>query len=160
LDSSIEQFVKEIQKYTNNDITTFMSMLCGEINLNWQHQYSYMQQLMTPNDCFKSKAGSCRDLSWMMIQMFRCANIPARFVSGYAYNVELETDNELHAWVEAWIPGAGWIGLDPSSGLIATEHYIPVATSYHPKNTLPVQGTFRGNAQSKLTTQVNITSLD
>ena len=87
--------------------------------------------------------------------MMRHQNIPARFVSGYAFNPELE-GHELHGWVEVWLQGAGWIALDPSAGLLATEAYVPLASSYHPVNTLPVQGTFRGQAEAAMKTRVSL----
>ncbi len=139
--------------------TQYIGSLCDEIYNKWGHTTSYVPDLLSPNDCFDSKAASCRDLAWMMIQILRHKNYPARFVSGYSHNPEI-TGHELHAWVEVWVAGAGWIGLDPSSGLFTTEYYIPVAASYHPVNTLPIQGSYRGGGDSKLDTSVEITLLD
>lgn len=156
LDESIISWNREIQSNTGDNVITWLSVLCREINLNFDHTIRYQETILEPNFCFAEKAGSCRDLSWLMIQIIRNQGIPARFVSGYAYNSELETGHELHAWMEAWISGAGWIGLDPSSGLFVSENYIPIAASYHPANTLPVQGTFRGTVESQLETKVKI----
>lgn len=97
--------------------------------------------------------GSCRDLAWLMIQLLRAANIPARFVSGYHYAPDLD-DHELHAWVEAFLPGGGWVGADPSTGLVVDERYIPVARSFEPGNTLPVIGSYAGTAKSTLEASV------
>ncbi|MTI38924.1 transglutaminase family protein [Fulvivirga lutimaris] len=150
---------QEVQDWLNNiasaDPNNFISSLCLAINNKWSHTTSDESELLDLNTCFNQDSGSCRDLSWMMIQMLRSKNIPARYVSGYSHNPEL-VGHELHAWVEAWLPGAGWIGLDPSSGLFITEFYIPMASSYHPVNTLPIQGSFRGTAKAKLDTMVKI----
>jgi len=140
----------------SDDIITFLTYLNKEINGNWDHESRYESDLMTPTKCFETKRGSCRDLSWMMINMLRNKDIPARFVSGYAFNDELGEGHELHAWVEAWVFGAGWIPLDPSAGLLATNSYIPVVSSYHPSNTFPVQGSYRGNADAQLSFDVKI----
>ena len=137
-------------------LITFLSTICDKIHQDWDHQVRYENTLLSPGDCFLGKKGSCRDLSWMLIQALRHLNIPARFVSGYSFNPDLGEGHELHAWVEAYVYGAGWVGLDPSSGLFVTNHYIPVATSHHPFNTLPVQGTYRGDAKSSLETSVHI----
>jgi hypothetical protein len=135
-----------------NSITGLNSLIHDE----WSHHMRDEHGLFTPKQCFDRKAGSCRDLSWMMILFLRQKGVPARFVSGYAYNPDLIIGHELHAWVEFFLPGAGWIGIDPSAGLLIDHHYIPVCTSYHPKNTLPVQGTYRGEAESSLNFSVEI----
>lgn len=156
LSENLKVWVNDIKEESNDPVTLFGSF-CSAIHDNWDHQARYENSLLTPDECFEQKKGSCRDLSWMLIQALRYLGIPARFVSGYSYNPELGEGHELHAWVEAWINGAGWIGLDPSSGLFTTEYYIPTATSYHPANTLPVQGSYRGEAASSLHTSVEIT---
>ncbi|MEQ9306128.1 MAG: transglutaminase family protein, partial [Marinoscillum sp.] len=125
LPASIVEWVKSIKQLTGNNLVTFMSYLNKEIHAQWKHNSRYEPTLMHPQQCFETKSGSCRDLSWMLIQMLRNLNIPARFISGYSYNPELGLGHELHAWVEAWLPGAGWIGLDPSAGILATDHYVP-----------------------------------
>ncbi len=152
----------EAKEWTNSiakehaQTTSLLSALCASIHTHWKHEARYDDSLLQPNTCFTQKQGSCRDLSWMLIAMLRSLNFPARFVSGYSYNPELGEGHELHAWVEVFVEGGGWIGLDPSSGLFTTECYIPVAASYHPANTLPVQGSYRGDAVSALVTSVQI----
>jgi len=158
LSNKLSSWTTGLKRQANGNPITFLSTLCAEIGMHWEHIISYKPELLDPNACFEARSGSCRDLSWMMIELLRNQNVPARFISGYSHNPDLK-GHELHAWVEAGIPGAGWIGLDPSSGLFVTEHYVPVAASYHPANTLPVQGTFRGAAVSKLDTKVKILAL-
>lgn len=160
LDPMIHQWVTNIQKLSGGNTTTFLSFLSREIHSDWEHNERYAENVLHPEECFKKREGSCRDLAWMMVQMLRNQAVPARFVSGYTFNPELDEGHELHAWVEAWIPGAGWIGLDPSSGLLATDQYIPISSSYKPQNTLPVQGTYRGKAASELHFEVQIEALD
>lgn len=154
-----DQILAWLDKIENSDPTLFIGTLGSAIHDKLDHTTSYISELLDPNICFESDAGSCRDLAWMMIQMLRSKGYPARFVSGYSYNPEI-IGHELHAWVEVWVAGAGWIGIDPSSGLFITELYIPLATSYHPVNTLPVQGSFRGKGVAKLTTSVDISILE
>ena len=142
------------------DPLRYLDQICRETNRDWNHEIRYQNNLLEPSQCFKDKAGSCRDLSWMLISILRTHGIPARFVSGYAHNPELLEGHELHAWLEAWLPGAGWIGLDPSAGLFTDHAYIPLCSSYDPAKTLPVQGTFRGEANSSLEANVIIRELD
>ncbi len=140
-----------------NELLTPVNEILQLINKHWDYAARYAEDIHEPSDCFKRKNGSCRDLSWMMIIMLRYLGIPARFVSGYAFNPELGEGHELHAWVEFMAPGAGWIGADPSAGIFTNEAYIPVAASKDPKKTLPVYGSYRGNVSSRLETEVKIT---
>ena len=152
----IKTWIKDKTKGVEDNPVDLLSLLTSEVHNGWDHSPRYKKDLLSPDVCFDRKSGSCRDLSWMVIHFLRYLAIPARFVSGYAFNEELGEGHELHAWVEAWLPGAGWVGLDPSSGMWTTEIYIPIVTSYEPQRTMPVTGSYRGKAQSKLETSVHI----
>ena len=159
LSSNLSDWLNDVVSPAGNNMVTLLTFLASEIHENWEHTIRYEPTIMPPDECFSSKKGSCRDLSWMMIQMLRSINIPARFVSGYGYNPNLGEGHELHAWVEVLLPGAGWIGVDPNSGLLATDRYIPVAASYLPRNTFPIQGSYFGDASSELKFEVTLEQL-
>ncbi|MFW5829081.1 MAG: transglutaminase family protein [Planctomycetota bacterium] len=93
-----------------------------------------------PAHTLTAGCGSCRDSAWALVQLLRLAGVAARFVSGYLLHDDPAHPAELHAWCEACLPGAGWIGLDPSSGLLADRTHLPLCHAPDPARTAPVIG--------------------
>jgi hypothetical protein len=137
-------------------LVDFLVKLTAMIHRDWTHIIRHEQDIWSADQTFESQKGSCRDLALMQMEMLRDLGLAARFVSGYAFNPELEDGHELHAWMEVYLPGAGWVGLDPSLGLLTDQRYIPLACHPDPVRTLPVQGIFDGSFSSSLHTHVEI----
>jgi transglutaminase-like putative cysteine protease len=110
------------------------------------------------DDIWKLKAGVCQDFAHILLVMLRIAGIPARYVSGYICpkNHELRGEGATHAWVEAYIPVHGWIGIDPTNNCIASDRHVRLAIGRSFTDCTPVKGTYKGSSEHTLEVSVSI----
>ncbi len=106
------------------------------------------------------KAGVCQDFAHLLSEMLRIANIPARYVSGYICPMgnDLRGVGATHAWVEAYIPDYGWMGIDPTNNCLVSDRHIRIAFGRNFNDCTPVKGTYKGSSAHTLTVAVVITN--
>ena len=112
----------------------------------------------TVDQILAHRSGVCQDFAHVMLQVLRTMGIPSRYVSGYICPNKngLRGVGATHAWVEAWIPGHGWAGIDPTNNVWVTDEHVPLAVGRNFGDCTPVKGTFKGPARQQLTVHVSV----
>ena len=128
------------------------------INRTFVYQRRDEPGVQTPAETLKKNSGSCRDFATLMVEACRCWGMAARFVSGYMQCEATEAGGaSTHAWMEVYLPGAGWKGFDPTSGIMTGAQHVTVAVSRNPESAAPIAGSFEGPGNAFLGITVDVT---
>ncbi|GAB3880842.1 hypothetical protein GCM10028825_01060 [Spirosoma agri] len=157
----LNQWIQQIDQ-TKQGTINFLIDLNRRVNQAIEYTTRLQPGVQTPEETLLQAIGSCRDSAWLLVQILRHVGLAARFVSGYLAQVfpdaadqddpsnPKENSLALHAWAEVYVPGAGWLGLDATSGMLATEGHIPLACTSNPDSAAPLTGT-TGVSEATLT---------
>ena len=134
--------------------------LLQQLNLHIYRTFRYQRReqrgVLSPAETLENNGGSCRDFATLFMEICRFMGLASRFVSGYMYSSEIAGRMSMHGWAEVYLPGAGWIGFDPSWGLLAASNYFPVAVSRHSEHVPPISGTYFGTSRAFLNSQIDL----
>lgn len=146
---------EEIADRTSRRTLSFLDDLNADLNRRFEFVVREHGAPFMPAETLRRSKVSCRDVAVLFIHMCRVAGVAARFVSGYTVPDADATEHYMHAWSEVYLPGAGWRGYDPTTGLAVGDHHVVVARSEDPIHAAPVFGSIRGTgASSEMSTMV------
>jgi transglutaminase-like putative cysteine protease len=143
--------------------------LLRAITVGVREQLAYKRRIergvQAPSETLRRGSGSCRDFALLMIEAVRSLGFAARFVSGYIFVPDVEPAHLLgggatHAWLQIYLPGAGWVDFDPTNRIVGNRNLIRIAVAWDPAQALPLWGSFTGYASSFLGMEVAVSVVD
>jgi transglutaminase-like putative cysteine protease len=160
-----EQVARWVEQFRdpsgNTGTISLLRSITSAIKQDFHYKRRSEKGIQSPSDTLHRRKGSCRDFALLMIEAVRCLGLAARFVSGYIFLPDIEAVPDLdasevicggstHAWMQVYLPGAGWVDFDPTNNIIGNRNLIRVAVAWDPKQVLPLWGTYMGPASAFL----------
>ncbi len=158
-DKMLRDFAEGIRAESGSNTVAFLCLLARRIAESFAKIVRKDGAPWEPEKTLKQRRGSCRDLTLLFIECCKTWGIPARFVSGYQQAVGTDEKPELHAWAEVYLPGGGWRGFDPSSGIAVVDQHIALAASAIPSGAAPITGAFRGQSRVKMHYEIKLSTM-
>lgn len=150
------EFTEAVRSSSRLETIPFLTCLAQHIQESFSYAVREEGEPHSPEETLENGGGTCRDFALLAMEVCRFFGLASRYTGGYHVPPGAPGEPSLHAWIEVYLPGAGWRGLDPSEGLMAADHHIALASSPLPSLTLPTEGHFRGEGPSTLSTRIAI----
>jgi transglutaminase-like putative cysteine protease len=140
-----------------------MGRMCGAIHETFTYNQRFEPGTQPPAETLEQRAGTCRDFALLMMEGARSLGLAGRFVTGYLYDPALDHAPDVesepafpHAWMEVYLPGAGWMEFDPTNGIVGTDRLIRVAVARDSEQAMPIKGSFVGPPGACVATIVDV----
>jgi transglutaminase-like putative cysteine protease len=155
----IERLLQDINRNAVSPYKAVME-LCTYIYTSFKYEAGITDVHSSLDEVWHLKSGVCQDFTNVLLQVIRMLGIPARYVSGYICPSDHATRGEgaTHAWVEAYLPFYGWLGLDPTNNIIANEHHVRLAVGRNYNDCSPVKGVYKGKVEADLFVKVEVSN--
>jgi transglutaminase-like putative cysteine protease len=162
-EGAVTAWARQFIEPGGGDTRDLLIRITHAIKAQFTYQRRAIHGTQTPTETLALGSGSCRDFALFMIEAVRSLGMAARFVSGYLYDPAMDGAGDgmlgsgaTHAWVQVYLPGAGWVEFDPTNGLVGGAHLIRVAVARDPRQAVPLSGVYHGEAGDFIDIQVGV----
>lgn len=165
-DRRVTEWARQYLSQTSGttDTEDFLLAVTHAVRNKFGYESRFEPGVQTPVETLDRQSGSCRDFALFMMEAVRSVGLAARFVSGYVYDPAIDGDESdvsgagaTHAWVQVYLPGAGWVEFDPTNGSYGGHNLVPIAVARQPEQAMPISGTFDGEPEDFVEMTVDVT---